>query len=151
MVDSRGIIASRRDGLWGGLSSAVRPVNSPLVRVSAWPGRADVGLSGTAKPNTAVIPHLTFGRCDPATDIVRWSVHLGNVGSDMDRLYTPAERVRHIEQDGLFGTWDWDFVSGAITWSDGSFRLLGFEPGSVSPSYKQFLESMHPEDRFGYE
>jgi hypothetical protein len=69
----------------------------------------------------------------------------------MDRLYTPAERVRHIEQDGLFGTWDWDFVSGAITWSDGSFRLLGFEPGSVSPSYKQFLESMHPEDRFGYE
>jgi PAS domain S-box-containing protein len=69
----------------------------------------------------------------------------------MNHLSIPADRVRHIEQDGLFGTWDWDFASGAVTWSDGCFRLLGFEPGSVVPSYKQFLACMHPEDRFGYE
>src|SRR4051812_2272919 len=63
----------------------------------------------------------------------------------------PAERVRHIEQDGLFGTWDWDFASGAVSWSEGCFRLLGLEPGSVAPSYERFLDCMHPEDRFGYE
>src|SRR5215204_2162453 len=69
----------------------------------------------------------------------------------MDHLSIPAERVRRIEQDGLFGTWDWDFASGAVTCSDGCFRLLGFEPGSVLPSYQLFLACMHPEDRFGYE
>src|SRR3954469_17817948 len=69
----------------------------------------------------------------------------------MKHLSIPAERVRHIEQDGLFGTWEWDFASGAVSWSDGCFRLLGLEPGSVAPSYKRFLDCMHPEDRFGYE
>jgi PAS domain S-box-containing protein len=69
----------------------------------------------------------------------------------MNLHYISAERVRHIEQDGLFGTWEWDFASGAVTWSDGCFRLLGFEPGSVVPSYERFLACMHPEDRFGYE
>jgi PAS fold len=69
----------------------------------------------------------------------------------MSQLSIPADRVRHVEQDGLFGTWDWDFASGAVTWSDGSFRLLGYEPGSVEPSYQRFLACMHPEDRFGYE
>jgi PAS domain S-box-containing protein len=81
----------------------------------------------------------------------RWPTRLENVEPAMNHLSIPADRVRHIEQDGLFGTWDWDFASGAVSWSDGSFRLLGFEPGSVTPSYARFLESMHPEDRFGYE
>ena len=69
----------------------------------------------------------------------------------MNHLSIPAERVRHIEQDGLFGTWEWDFASGAVSWSEGCFRLLGLEPGSVVPSYERFLDCMHPEDRFGYE
>jgi PAS domain S-box-containing protein len=69
----------------------------------------------------------------------------------MDEFFVPAERLRHIEADGLFGTWEWDFATGAITWSDGVFRVLGLEPRSVAPSYRAFLELMHPEDRFGYE
>src|SRR3954452_6050925 len=69
----------------------------------------------------------------------------------MHQNYIPAERIRHIEQDGLLGTWEWDFASGTVTCSDGCFRLLGFEPGAIVPSYARFLESMHPEDRFGYE
>src|SRR3954451_21828412 len=81
----------------------------------------------------------------------RWPTRLENVEPAMNHLSIPADRVRHIAQVGLFGTWDWDFASGAVSWSDGSFRLLGFEPGSVMPSYARFLESMHPEDRFGYE
>jgi PAS domain S-box-containing protein len=88
----------------------------------------------------------------PNTHIVRWWTCLGIAGPEMNHPSSIlADRVRHIEQDGLFGTWEWDFASGAITWSDGSFRLLGFEPGSIVPSYKQFLACMHPEDRFGYE
>ena len=38
----------------------------------------------------------------------------------MDALFVPAERLRHIEAEGLFGTWEWDFATGAITWSDGA-------------------------------
>ena len=73
------------------------------------------------------------------------------VSKSMSQLFVPAECVRPIEAAGLFGTWEWDFATGAITWSDGLFRILGIEPGSVAPSYSAFLELMHPEDRFGYE
>ena len=99
--------------------------------------------------NTEYIIWEMQPRCEHC--YARWPTRLENVEPAMNHLSIPAERVRHIEQDGLFGTWDWDFASGAVSWSDGSFRLLGFEPGSVMPSYARFLESMHPEDRFGYE
>jgi PAS domain S-box-containing protein len=45
------------------------------------------------------------------------------------------------------GNWEWDFASGAVTWSDGLFRLLGLEPGSVKPTQELFLSRVHPEDR----
>ena len=99
--------------------------------------------------NTEYIIWEMQPRCEHC--YARWPTRLENVEPAMNHLSIPADRVRHIEQDGLFGTWDWDFASGAVSWSDGSFRLLGFEPGSVMPSYARFLESMHPEDRFGYE
>jgi len=45
------------------------------------------------------------------------------------------------------GTWEWDFVSGTVTWSDAVFRLLGLEPGSIPPSYEFFISRIHPDDR----
>src|SRR4051812_6168717 len=45
------------------------------------------------------------------------------------------------------GTWEWDFTSGALTWSDGLYRILGIEPGAVPASYDLFVKKMHPEDR----
>src|SRR5688572_2830991 len=45
------------------------------------------------------------------------------------------------------GNWEWDFQSGALTWSDGLFRLLGLFPGSIEPTYKLFLSKVHPDDR----
>jgi PAS domain S-box-containing protein len=45
------------------------------------------------------------------------------------------------------GTWEWDFNTDAVTWSDGVFRLLGLEPTSVSPSYELFMRQVHPDDR----
>jgi PAS domain S-box-containing protein len=49
------------------------------------------------------------------------------------------------------GTWEWDFASGAVTWSDGLYRLLGMQPGSVLASYDLFVSSVHPEDRPSHE
>jgi PAS domain S-box-containing protein len=46
-----------------------------------------------------------------------------------------------------FGTWEWDFVSGGVTCSDGLWRLFGLQPGSVAPTYELFVGMIHPEDR----
>ena len=52
-----------------------------------------------------------------------------------------AQQIAH------FGSWDWDVASGAIRWSDEQYRIFGFEPGEVSPSYELFLQALHADDR----
>ncbi|HEX2727678.1 MAG TPA: PAS domain-containing protein [Beijerinckiaceae bacterium] len=45
------------------------------------------------------------------------------------------------------GTWEWDFSTGAFTWSDGVYRLLGLAPGSAPASYDLLMSKVHPDDR----
>lgn len=52
-----------------------------------------------------------------------------------------AQRVAHI------GHWDWDIPTGKIAWSDETYRIFGFAPGELDPSYDTFLERVHPDDR----
>lgn len=47
----------------------------------------------------------------------------------------------------VVGSWEWDFSTGAITWSDGLFRLFGFRPGSVLPTFELWVSKVHPDDR----
>ena len=69
----------------------------------------------------------------------------------MGRRFEPAA-VENLSDTGKTGTpfvgnWEWDFQSGAVTWSDGLFRLLGLLPGSIEPTYELFLSMVHPDDR----
>lgn len=54
-----------------------------------------------------------------------------------------AQRVAHL------GSWNWELKSGSLSWSDELCRIFGVEPGQHSPSYPDFLDRVHPEDRFG--
>ncbi|MBF0124957.1 MAG: PAS domain-containing protein [Magnetococcales bacterium] len=45
------------------------------------------------------------------------------------------------------GSWEWDVASGKETWSDNFYRIMGWSPGEVEPSYETFLARIHPEDR----
>ncbi|MDH4234328.1 MAG: EAL domain-containing protein [Gallionella sp.] len=64
-----------------------------------------------------------------------------------DELRIIKDRYDYVTSVGKVGTWDWDIVAGVLVWNDETFRILGFEPGSVTPSYELFLERVHPQDR----
>jgi PAS domain S-box-containing protein len=51
-----------------------------------------------------------------------------------------AQEIAHV------GSWDWDLVSNAVTWSDELSRILGFEPNEVKPSFDLWFEMIHPSD-----
>jgi PAS domain S-box-containing protein len=61
--------------------------------------------------------------------------------AEREELLREAERVAHL------GTWTWDLASGRVSWSDELYRILGYEPGSVTPSVERFFAAVHPEDR----
>ncbi|HYE38069.1 PAS domain S-box protein [Methylocaldum sp.] len=45
------------------------------------------------------------------------------------------------------GTWDWDIPRDKVTWSDGSYLLLGLKPGECEATAENWFNRVHPDDR----
>jgi PAS domain S-box-containing protein len=56
-------------------------------------------------------------------------------------LLAEAQKVAGV------GSWEWDPESGRVVWSDELYRIYGVSPESFSPSFENYLERVHPEDR----
>ena len=52
-----------------------------------------------------------------------------------------AQRLAHV------GNWDCLLPSMTVRWSDEIFRIFGYEPHEIEPSYERFLDAVHPADR----
>ena len=52
-----------------------------------------------------------------------------------------AQRLSHT------GSWAWNVRTGTVFWSQEIFRIYGYNPQKTGPSWEQFLERVHPEDR----
>jgi len=58
-----------------------------------------------------------------------------------EALLEEAQRIARI------GNWEWDLVSGKLTWSHELYGIYGRDPANFTPSYDGFLASVHPDDR----
>ncbi len=57
-----------------------------------------------------------------------------------ETLLKETEKLAHI------GSWQYNFQTGMGKWSDEAYCLLGYEPGEVAPTFKSFLNCVHPDD-----
>ena len=71
-------------------------------------------------------------------------------------LHRHWREVQHEERAGALqeaqrhtqvGCFEWDIVTNKVRWSDELFRIYGCEPQSFEPTFEEFLERIHPEDR----
>ncbi len=82
------------------------------------------------------------------------------VTSVMERHYSQLEKNKYLEELiaresimkeaeklASFGSWQIDYVTQKMTWSDEMYRILGYEAGEVSAEYSIFLERIHPDDQ----
>lgn len=58
-----------------------------------------------------------------------------------------AQMLRVASEIGRVGLWDWNVETGEIYWSDEHYRMEGYEPGEIVPSYELWYERVHPDDR----
>jgi PAS domain S-box-containing protein len=58
-----------------------------------------------------------------------------------------ADRLKTALNAAQMGMWDWDLVTGEITWSPEHEKLFGLAPGSFDGRYESFNACVHPEDR----
>jgi PAS domain S-box-containing protein len=64
-----------------------------------------------------------------------------------ETLRESEERLRLALRAARVGVWDWDILTGRVTWSDNVEALFGMAPGSFTGSYADYLDRIHPEDR----
>lgn len=62
-------------------------------------------------------------------------------------LRQQEERLRLTLAAGQMASWDWHVQSGDVVWNDTHYRMLGYEPGEVQPSYQAWADRVHPDDR----
>ncbi len=52
-----------------------------------------------------------------------------------------AQRIAHL------GSWEWDVLADATTWSEEVYRIYGRPHLSAPPSYEEFVRCVHPDDQ----
>ncbi|MEA2432585.1 MAG: two-component system, cell cycle sensor histidine kinase and response regulator CckA [Actinomycetota bacterium] len=63
-----------------------------------------------------------------------------------DRIATSERSLAEAQAISHFGSYSWDMLTDILTWSDEQYRLFGFEPGSIKPSYESVRGCIHPDD-----
>ena len=73
----------------------------------------------------------------------------GLAAAERDRLAMLERRARQFdeaEQMVAVGSYDWWPARDDLHWSEQHFRLWGYEPGAVVPSFEIYKRHLHPDD-----
>jgi PAS domain S-box-containing protein len=71
-------------------------------------------------------------------------------GRDEDERREAARRAllaEAAETLAEIGSWDWDLDTNELLWSDNHYRIMGLEPGEITPTLEYVFERAHPDDR----
>lgn len=141
------------------------------VIVSTWyggfkPGTVATLLSALAINYFFTPPINQFGLEQPV-DVVRLAIFLfvaltiAVLGGDLKNSKRKIEKLnQQLAQDSTkrlqtalraaqMGMWDWNMVTGEITWSPEHEQLLGLPPDSFDGRYETFDACLYPADRAG--
>jgi diguanylate cyclase (GGDEF)-like protein/PAS domain S-box-containing protein len=108
--------------------------------------------------------HNWFGEPNPAEEIIRLAMFvatavifqrlMGRIKERNEsimalnhRIQGDIELMQKAEQLIRMGVWDLDMREGRVRWSDGLYRLFGFEPGTKTPTREDRLKFTAPEDQ----
>lgn len=68
-----------------------------------------------------------------------------------EQLAQSEARLLEAQRIGRMGHWEWAVASGELYWSDQVYRIFGYEPQEMTPTYEGLLDAVHPDDRSAVE
>jgi len=63
-----------------------------------------------------------------------------------ENLKKSDARLRQAHRLARLGHWDWNVLTGALTWSDEVYRIFGQDRKTFQPTVKAFENCIHPDD-----
>jgi PAS domain S-box-containing protein len=60
---------------------------------------------------------------------------------DSEERLVRAQRAAHV------GSWDWNLMTGAVAWTEETWRVFGCKPGDFTLTYETWFACVHPDDR----
>jgi diguanylate cyclase (GGDEF)-like protein/PAS domain S-box-containing protein len=64
-----------------------------------------------------------------------------------EQLLHNQDLLNEAQQLGKLGSWELDLASSKLRWSDEIYRIFELDPAKFTPSYENFLNAIHPDDR----
>lgn len=103
------------------------------------------------RPDQVVVWVLSVGQIitDKAgrpEQMVGSSIDISDRKRTEQSLMASEEQLRLSLELTNIGTWDWRVASNVVHWSDNHYRLMGYEPGAIEPSFQVWRRSVHPDD-----
>lgn len=68
-------------------------------------------------------------------------------GKEDQKLHEAKDRLWLDLDTQHMGTWDWDILTGRVTWSPNLELIHGLAPGDFGGTFEEFLKHIHAEDR----
>jgi len=68
-----------------------------------------------------------------------------------EKLKKSEAKLAAVQRLAHVGTWEFNAVTGEITWSEEKFRIFGLDPTLPEPTYAQVIEMIHSDDRVSFE
>lgn len=111
-------------------------------RVQMILGAARAYTSGNPTARCAVTGRDELGKISKAFNCVADSVE--KVKTELlqnEERLSVAQRIAHL------GSWQWDIITGKEVWSDEFYRIFGYAPHEIEPTFEAFMNCVHPSDR----
>ena len=92
-----------------------------------------------------------------ATDFISKPINWGVLGHRVRYMLRAAETFKALAESqallsnaqriARLGSWSWDFGTGLGSWTEETYAVLGFTPGTVAPVVDTLIGRVHPEER----
>ena len=81
-------------------------------------------------------------------ELIGFSIGLAFARDDaIKEIEINERRFRLAQRAANIGSWDWNIVTGKLTWSEKIEPMFGFKKDKFKATYDAFLECVHPDDR----